>query len=544
MMRRSAPIVALALAGCVAAEPLPAPPEVSFPPSPVVDADGPHRTRLPERLFVAPVHRAPEPEEDWLGEALARKRADERSGFALAVDRVAIGTAALLVAEAVGRPIHVDPEVAERPSAPFALTADDGMAALGALARANDLSLSINGDTPLTPGDDLSPEDVVYLTTHRRLIAAQETAKQAADNAVALMGKRREARGAVRAARGEEGNVTRSYRFRYADPQAALDYLASLYTDGAEETKEPDERKNPSPIRFALYPPENIVTVSAPAPVGDEIAARMASLDVRPRQVYIEARIVEIQRNYLKDLGIQWGGYGSVPTGRTFPHSIDVAGGATGNGVYPDAVNLPAESAIDPTTGLPLAAPRGGALGVTFGSISGAALLSARLTALEREGVSRTLSNPKVVAINGGTAVIKSGREIPYQSSSANLGVSVAFKEAVISLTVAPQILDDDRVRMKIVARKDEVDPALSVQGTPAIKKKEIATNVVVGNGGSAALGGVFEGVDTRREDKTPGLADIPIIGRLFRADHDDATELELLVFITPTILDEREERP
>jgi type IV pilus assembly protein PilQ len=134
--------------------------------------------------------------------------------------------------------------------------------------------------------------------------------------------------------------------------------------------------------------------------------------------------------------------------------------------------------------------------------------------------------------------VIKSGREIPYQSSSANTGTSVQFKEAVISLTVIPLIMEDNRIRLKIDARKDEVDSTLSVQGTPAIKKKEITTTVIVENGGSAALGGMVEGEDSNMQNRIPGLHDIPGLGWLFKNDHKVDNELELLVFITPTLIE------
>ena len=183
--------------------------------------------------------------------------------------------------------------------------------------------------------------------------------------------------------------------------------------------------------------------------------------------------------------------------------------------------------------------PTGGLVGVTLGGVSGAELLRARLYALEQAGVSRTLSNPKIMTVNGGVAVIKSGREIPYQSSSANTGTTVQFREAVISLTVRPSIMDDRRVRLRIQANKNEVDPTLSVQGTPAIKKKELSTNVVVENGGSAALGGMFEMEDGDFSDRVPWFHDIPFLGWLFKNKRTVDNRLELLVFITPTIMEE-----
>jgi type IV pilus assembly protein PilQ len=269
----------------------------------------------------------------------------------------------------------------------------------------------------------------------------------------------------------------------------------------------------------------------------DEIMGRVMEIDARPRQVHIEARIVEIQRNKVKDLGIQWGGYGYRSTDLVFPNTVGVYGGNT-PGSTGNAVSLPPQSAIDPATGQISAAAQGLAVGVIMGDVAGTLAITSRLFALENAGVSRTLSNPKVVAVNGARAVIKSGKEIPYQASSANTGPSVQFKEAVISLTVTPLIMEDNRIRLKIDARKDEIDPALSVQGTPAIKKKEIITNVIVENGGSAALGGMVEGEDSDMQNRIPGLHDIPGLGWLFKSDRKVDNELELLVFITPTLID------
>ncbi|VAX16353.1 hypothetical protein MNBD_NITROSPINAE03-283, partial [hydrothermal vent metagenome] len=258
------------------------------------------------------------------------------------------------------------------------------------------------------------------------------------------------------------------------------------------------------------------------------------------KQVFIEARIVEIQRNVIQELGVQWGGYKYTATGQNFPNTIGISGGSADQGGFAsNIVSLPPQSAVDPVTDSLLGSAPGGVIGFTLGGVTGTSLLHARLFALERDGSSRTLSNPKILVLNGDVAMIKSGREIPYQSSSANTGVNVLFREAVISLTVKPNIMRNNKVRMKIKARKNEVDPALSVQGTPSIKKKEISTSVVVGNGGSAVLGGMFESEDSDFKDRVPWFYKIPLVGALFRSKRKVDNRLELLVFITPTIVDQ-----
>jgi type IV pilus secretin PilQ/predicted competence protein len=487
-----------------------------------------------------------------------------------------------LIEDVSGSKIIVDPEIYGFKPAPIRLSDVTWFAALELIVKTNALMASVRGDEMFPDDQDIRQSagrgDIITISTREKFLSTQEARLKAADMSLNLAERKRktsEERVAAQAS-GMGPMIAKSYKFRYADPAEALDYLEKLYVDYDKETLKTsaaqgsiqyaaDQSGSSGPshqtaqlghskdassltrvkkgdreeIRFAIYKPENLITITAPARKMDEIMERVKEIDARPRQVHIEARIVEIQRSKVKDLGIQWGGWGARTTDMAFPNTAGVYGASAGSsGGYGNAVSLPSQSSIDAATGQASTAAQGLAVGVIMGDVTGSLAVSARLLALETAGVSRTLSNPKIVAVNGAKAVIKSGREIPYQASSANAGPSVLFKEAVISLTVTPLIMEDNRIRLKIDARKDEVDSTLSVQGTPTIKKKEIVTTVIVDNGGSAALGGMVEGEDSNQQNRVPGLHDIPWLGWLFKSDRKVDSQMELLVFITPTLLE------
>jgi len=487
-----------------------------------------------------------------------------------------------LLEDVSGAKIIVDPAIYGFKPMPIKLSDVTWLAALELIVKGNSLTAAVRGDDLFPDEMDIRPSagqgDIITISTREKFFSTQEARLKSAEMSLNLAESRRKAieERATAQASGMGPMMSKSHRFRYADPLEALDYLEKLYVDFEKDTLKTSaaqgsiqyagERAGPSgtirqkeelglakdasthirvrkaereEIRFSVFKPENLLTISAPARKMDEIMERVLEIDARPRQVHIEARIVEIQRNKVKDLGIQWGGFAVRTTDLSFPNTAGVYGAsATPGAAYGSGVSLPPQSAIDPVTGQVAAAAQGLAVGVLMGDVAGSLAISARLFALESAGVSRTLSNPKVVAVNGARAVIKSGREIPYQASSANSGPSVQFKEAVISLTVIPLIMEDNRIRLKIDARKDEVDSTLSVQGTPAIKKKEIVTTVIVENGGSAALGGMVEGEDSNLSNRIPGLHDIPGLGWLFKNDRKVDNEMELLVFITPTLIE------
>lgn len=162
-------------------------------------------------------------------------------------------------------------------------------------------------------------------------------------------------------------------------------------------------------------------------------------------------------------------------------------------------------------------------------------LVDLEISALESDGKAELVSQPRVVTADRQTATIKSGEEIPYQEASSSGATSVSFKEAVLSLEVTPQITPDDKIIMDLVVNQDSRGEETA--GVPSINTNEVATQVLVGNGETVVLGGIFQSQVSTQITKTPFLGDIPYLGRLFkRTDYIDERS-ELLIFITPKIV-------
>jgi type IV pilus secretin PilQ/predicted competence protein len=479
-----------------------------------------------------------------------------------------IDTAIRTLSEAVGFNYVIHPAIKGARASELVMDHVPWLAALEAIIRSNELAATINGIDLFSvemKSRTINKNDLIFISEYQYLRAEREKINEEAEASALVASRRRKTEEdlAITKRISElQSAITKSYRFKYADPSEALSYLRNLYSrqfpqtalanansgavPGALTSAEPQIPRYAATdggngVVFALYKAENLITVTAPPRLMARIMSSIDEIDVSPKQVFIEARIVEIQRSVIQELGVQWGGYNYAVTGRNFPNTVGISGSsADPGGIAPNIVSLAPQSAIDPATGSLLASPQGGVIGFTLGGVTGTSLLRARLFALERDGASRTISNPKILVLNGNVATIKSGKEIPYQSSSANSGVNVLFREAVISLSVKPNIMRNNKIRMKIDARKNEVDLALSVQGTPAIRKKEISTTVVVGNGGSAVLGGMFEREDGDFQDRVPWFHKIPLFGALFKSKRTVDNRLELLIFITPTIVDEQ----
>jgi type IV pilus assembly protein PilQ len=263
------------------------------------------------------------------------------------------------------------------------------------------------------------------------------------------------------------------------------------------------------------------------------------NLDTEIPQVLIESRIVEASSNFNKALGVQWGGNASWttatgnPTGVFFPNQASAAGGITGGessgtAAAPQyAVSLPAA----------VGDGSGGALGLILGSAAGAFNINLRLSALENEGVVKTISAPKVATIDNKEASIGQGISIPFSQTSAS-GVSTTFIEAKLELKVTPHVSADGSILLKIKATNNAPNPQLTgANGQPSISKREADTEVLVKDGETTVIGGIYTRATSHREARVPFLGKIPILGFFFRtrADSDDHTEM--LIFITPRIL-------
>ncbi len=311
----------------------------------------------------------------------------------------------------------------------------------------------------------------------------------------------------------------------------------------------------------------------------EEVRAMMARLDVPVRQVLIEARIVNVSTNFGRDLGIRWGGAGSLSgTGDNFRYggsqeaTLEQGNGRVAQEVALQNALIAGEAArvqalqdgTDPSliqslvnqaiAGVPIPSitttfPDALAvdLGVasieassfSIGYTGSSALIELELSALESSGNGEVIARPKVTTQDKVEAIIQSGVRIPYQSQAGGTagGSTTEFEEAVLSLTVTPQITPDGRINMELDIRQDSV--AAGGGNVPAINTNQVTTSALVSNGETIVLGGVFREESTTTETKTPILGDLPYIGRMFKRTANASRRTELLIFITPKIITE-----
>jgi type IV pilus assembly protein PilQ len=261
-------------------------------------------------------------------------------------------------------------------------------------------------------------------------------------------------------------------------------------------------------------------------------------LDKKSPQVMIEARIVTVSTSYSKELGIEWGMTGAIAKKRNSIREnfnsqegdILITSGTGTVGVGAELVNLGTTSTA--TSGI----------GILAGNIMSGLDLDLRLTAMESAGRGRVLSAPKVTTMDHREAHISSGRRIPYETTSEQ-GTATQFIDAELALTVTPHVTTDDNVLLQIKATKNAADFAnTDGNGNPTITTNEATSEVIVANGSTTVLGGIFEKNKTETEKKVPFLSAIPILGQLFQNMDDEDTVSEILIFITPTIVMENKD--
>ncbi|MFP3979634.1 type IV pilus secretin PilQ [Marinobacter sp. KMM 10035] len=262
----------------------------------------------------------------------------------------------------------------------------------------------------------------------------------------------------------------------------------------------------------------------------EEIRRLVSTWDITVRQVSIEARIVRAQNNVAQELGVRWGaaargdannGNNNVVVGGSQGGLAGIAGsGALG---FPSDLNVNLGTTVSPAGSL------------AFGYIGTDFLIDMELSAFESDGQAEVVSQPRVVTADRQTASIKSGQEIPYQEASSSGATSIEFKEAVLSLEVTPQITPDDKIIMDLAVNQDSRGE--DTDAGPAINTNSITTQVLVGNGETIVLGGIFESTNSTTVTKTPFLGDIPYLGRLFKRTEVTELRSELLIFITPKII-------
>ncbi len=271
----------------------------------------------------------------------------------------------------------------------------------------------------------------------------------------------------------------------------------------------------------------------------EEINAFIKTIDVGARQVLIEARVVEASDDFNKSLGARLNFLNSsnrsAQTGGG--HTWIAAGGNyTSTGTTSTTpiigVNLPSYSSIE-----------GGSLALSLFNASLTKILNLEIAALQTDGIGKLISSPRVITANNVKAKIEDGTEIPYVTTTNSGGVTtqtVAFKPAKLSLEATPQITPEGTVKMALLIKKEEADWTRAVLGNPPIKSSIVETNVVVENGGTVVVGGVYITNQQTSVEKVPLLGDLPFLGWMFKYKNDLGSRRELLIFITPRVVSEK----
>jgi len=272
----------------------------------------------------------------------------------------------------------------------------------------------------------------------------------------------------------------------------------------------------------------------------DEIRDLVVKLDVPVKQVMIEARVVLATTNFAKELGVKWGvAHDNIGSKRRF-----MAGGTR------TTLNDIRESTVNTSTGIrtyditqtqdlaiDLGVNKVGASSIALGIMdSDNVVLDLELSALQSDGHGEVVATPKVLTADKQKALIASGKQIPYGESTSSGAAAVKFINAELRLEVTPNITPDGRISMELAVNKDSIGETLA-NGAVTINTNRIATNVLVDDGQTVVLGGIFTNETTKGVTKTPVLGDIPYLGRLFRQDVSRNDKQELLIFVTPRLL-------
>lgn len=303
-------------------------------------------------------------------------------------------------------------------------------------------------------------------------------------------------------------------------------------------------------------PQSNILFVNDIPSKLEEIRSFISAIDIGARQVLIEARVVEASDSFNRNLGAKLnflnqktnllGGSGWNVTGGSVTPATSSS--STSNGTTTSSFT-PAFQATPQTVGvnLPAFSSSGGTLALSLFNSNLTKFLNLELAALESDGIGKIISSPRVITANNVKAKIEDGTEVPYITASSSGGTTtttVNFKPAKLSLEVVPQITPEGSVRMALIVKKEEPDwtKAVSANGylNPPIKSSIVETNVLVENGGTVVIGGVFMTKSENTVEKVPFLGDIPFLGWLFKVKSDKGERRELLVFITPRVISDK----
>lgn len=291
-------------------------------------------------------------------------------------------------------------------------------------------------------------------------------------------------------------------------------------------------------------PKTNTLIVNDIPAVIDTIRSLVKKTDIPVRQVLIEARIIEATDNFSRDLGVKldFARYnGGVQLGGSLENvtaNNNTANLNRFNRATQTTPTAPGAIVLAPGVNLPITAPYNSVAALFKAGAS--AVIGLELQAMQVENKGKVISSPHVLTSDRTEAHIEEGQEIPYQSDSSSgttTSTKVEFKKAVLSLKVTPQISPDNTVLMNIDLTKDSANFSQMVQGTPSIDTKKINTQVLIENGGTVVIGGIYVEEQGDLQQKVPFLGDIPVLGHLFRSQQRSNKRRELLVFITPKVI-------
>ena len=278
----------------------------------------------------------------------------------------------------------------------------------------------------------------------------------------------------------------------------------------------------------------------------EEVRLLLASLDVAVRQVLIEARIVEARDSFGRSLGVRLGGtdlranrggdggYGiggnnRVAFGSSYSDAVASSGAGGTTNTNGNFVNLPASLSNVNSVG---------SFALSIFNSAANRFLTLELSAMEADGKGRIVSSPRIITADQTKALIEQGTEYPYSVTAPNGATTLAFKKAVLKLEVTPQITPEGNIILDLDVNKDSRGET-TTQGV-AIDTKHVKTQILIENGGTVVIGGIFEMEETNQENKVPLIGDVPVVGNLFKSRTKESTKREMLVFITPKVLSDK----
>lgn len=348
---------------------------------------------------------------------------------------------------------------------------------------------------------------------------------------------------AVQAIQKLEPLRTQAFQMNYAK---AVDMITQLTTSSGGAGAGTSNRFLSERGSAIAEPRTNQLFVTDTASKLEEVRKLLATLDVAVRQVMIEARIVEASDTFGRSLGVRLGatdlranrggtggytlgGGNSVAFGTSYSNAVASTGAGGATNTLGNFVNLPAQAqgGFDPAS-----------FAISIFNSAANRFLNLEISAMEADGKGKIVSSPRVVTADQTKASIEQGTEFPYPITAPNGGTVIAFKKAVLKLEVLPQITPEGNIILDLDVNKDS--PGEILQNVRAINTKHIKTQVLVENGGTVVIGGIFELFEDDAEAKVPFLGDIPGVGNLFKTRTKQANKQEMLIFITPKVLTER----